>query len=136
MDLERLGEWPSSLSLCLRDSGQITCMASVSRGVTRGCRGWILEIAPASAFWSSVLIRCYLLDHTSGHTGASLCGPWRHKPYVAGILLPDAGPAACPLGYLSLGMTEPESGGSPSCFQRLPPQAWGLGLLHLCICQL
>lgn len=80
-------------------------------------------------FYDSVLTRCYLLVHTRRQM-LYLWDLCRHNTNVAGTLLPDTDPAGCPPGYLCLSMTEPEGWGSRSCFQSLPPHAWGLGLLY------
>lgn len=122
----------AQLYLYQRDSGQITYMALVGLGFFY-CKKRVQRLNLSSwgspTFCGSILTRCYLLAHTRGQM-LYLWDLCRHNTDVAGILLPDTDTTGCPPGYQCLSMTEPEGWGSPSCFQRLPPHAWGLGLLH------
>lgn len=117
---------------------QIICMASVSRGVTRGCGRPDLSPLEVSSWVvqsGSVLIRWCWLDHINRQTGCNASEIHGDIILVSSeILQPDNDPAGVSSRLPELKMIGPRTG-SPSCLQRLPPPVWGLQLCTVCLCQ-
>lgn len=108
-------DWPPGsvawLPLCLKDSGKISCMAAVGLRFLYCNKGlWrseALSWRPISS--SNILKFCSGYKIPDGPHKQAGAMPLRSCRHNTDVTSPASDPAGCPLTYLSLGMTEPES---------------------------